>query len=90
MTHTLILIQTFCLFQYGFVFGVISLSGFIFCPFFGHFGEQIGPKCVVVLGGIAQGICCILFGQLTHIENVTLFIMLSYLLRLYLKEGKNL
>ena len=72
----------FCL-QYGFVFGVISLTGFIFCPFFGHFGEQLGPKGVVVLGGTAQGISCILFGLLAQMDNVTWFIMLSYLLRLY-------
>ena len=81
----MLLKMSFCL-QYGFVFGVISLTGFIFCPFFGHFGELIGPKSVIVLGGIAQGISCILFGHLTNIENVTLFIMLSYLLRLYFDE----
>ena len=75
-----------CLLQYGFVFGVMSLSGFIFCPIFGHIGGRIGLKHVVVIGGIAQGISCILFGYLIHIEDVTYFVVLSYLLRLYLNS----
>ena len=69
-------------FQYGFVFGIMSLAGFIFTPIFGHYGERIGPKLLAIIGGVAQGGACILFGFLTLIEDATSFLVLSYLLRL--------
>ena len=61
----------------------MSLSCFIFAPIFGHLGERIGPMLIVVIGGVSQGISCILFGYLIHIEDVTSFVVLSYLLRKY-------
>ena len=61
----------------------MSLAGFLFCPIFGHIGGRIDPKLIVVIGGIAQGISCILFGYLIHLEDVASFVVLSYILRLY-------
>jgi MFS family permease len=51
--------------QYGFVFGIVSLAGFISSPIFGKYGEKIGPKLVYNIGGFTQGIVGILFGTMS-------------------------
>ena len=68
-------------FQYGFVFGIANLAAFLVAPFFGKYGTKIGPKLLYNSGAYLQGICGLAFGFLTYIENVDLFIGLSYLLR---------
>ena len=67
--------------QYGFVFGIVHLAAFISAPIFGHIGPKLGPKLVYNVGGIAQGVVGILFGFLEYIDNVAIFLGLSYLLR---------
>ena len=68
-------------FQYGFVFGIYSLAAFISSPFFGKFGHKIGPKIVYNVGAFLQALCGILFGFLTYITNVNVFLGLAYVLR---------
>ena len=67
--------------QYGFVFGIIHLAAFISAPIFGRLGPKLGPKLVYNVGGIAQGVVGILFGFLEYVDNVAIFLGLSYLLR---------
>ena len=67
-------------FQYGFVFGVDSLFGFMFSLIFGHFGSRIGLKVLYGSGTVVSGTCGILFGCLTYIQDSRLFIGLSYIL----------
>ena len=72
--------------QYGFVFGIANLAAFLFAPIFGKFGTRIGPKLLYNSGAYLQAICGIAFGFLTYIDNVNLFIGLSYLLRYTQRE----
>lgn len=67
--------------KYGFVFGIANLAAFLFAPLFGRFGTKIGPKLLYNCGAYLQAICGIAFGFLTYIDNVNVFIGLSYLLR---------
>ena len=67
-------------FQYGLVYGVDSLFGFIFSLVFGHFGSRIGLKVLYSMGTLVSGTCGILFGCLSYIQNKRLFLGLSYLL----------
>ena len=69
------------LLQYGFVFGIANLAAFLTAPFFGRFGNAIGPKLLYNAGAYIQAVCGIAFGFLTYIEGANLFIGLSYLLR---------
>ena len=50
--------------QYGFVFGMLSLTAFIFSPIFGTYGNKLGSRTVFYLGALAQGTCGIAFGFL--------------------------
>ena len=67
--------------QYGFVFGSANLAAFIFAPIFGRIGSRIGPKILYNCGAYLQAICGISIGLLAYIDNVDVFIGLSYLLR---------
>ncbi len=70
--------------QYGFVFGISSLTAFVFAPIFAHVGGTIGPWSLFIAGCFAQSVYGITFGFLDFIEdNTTLFLGLSYLLRYY-------
>ena len=68
-------------FQYGFVFGIANLAAFLTAPFFGRYGNIIGPKILYNSGAFLQAICGIAFGFLTYVNGADLFIGLSYLLR---------
>ncbi len=68
-------------FQYGFVFGVVSLAAFIAAPTFAHFGNRMGPKLVYNVGSLTMGISGIAFGLLELIDQTAPFIGLSYFLR---------
>ena len=72
---------TFFKFQYGFVFGIFNLAAVITAPIFGKYGTRIGPKLLYGAGAIVFGVCGFLFGFLEYIDDVNLFIGLSYLLR---------
>ena len=66
----------------GFVFGVYSLAAFIFSPIFGKYGVKISPKYIYITGGLTQAVCTLAFGALHYIDNVRLFLGLSYLIRI--------
>ena len=68
--------------QYGLVFGISNLAGFIAGPFFGKFGKYFGVHWMLKIGSLIQGIAGALFGFLAYINNTNVFLSLSYLLRL--------
>ena len=55
--------------QYGFVFGIFSLTAFIFAPLFGRYGGKVGSKVLFTVGAFTQGIVGIVFGFLDFIKN---------------------
>ena len=63
------------------MFGIVNFATFLYAPIFGKFGKKHGPKLLHNSGAYLQAICGIAFGFLTYIDNVNLFIGLSYLLR---------
>ena len=67
--------------QYGFVFGIFSLTAFIFAPLFGRYGGKVGSKVLFTVGAFTQGIVGIVFGFLDFIPTATPFLTLSYILR---------
>ena len=67
--------------QYGFVFGMLSLTAFIFSPIFGTYGNKLGSRTVFYLGALAQGTCGIAFGFLQYVNSTWAFLSLSYFLR---------
>ena len=76
------------MFQYGFVFGIVSLAAFIFSPIFGRYGTAIGPKLLYNTGGFVQGIGGICFGFLDYVQDTGVFIGISYFLRLTKRKKK--
>ena len=73
------------LFQSGFVFGIVHLSGFISASLMSIFGEKFSVRTLSFLGAFLQGLSVLGFGMLEFVENVDLFLSLSYLLRLVRK-----
>ena len=73
-------------FQYGFVFGIFNLAAVISAPIFGKYGTRIGPKLLYSGGAVVLGVCGVLFGFLEYVDDVNLFIGLSYLLR-FVQKG---
>ncbi len=67
--------------QYGLVFGISNLAAFLTAPIVGRFGSQIGPKYLYNTGAFVQAIAGLSFGFLDKIENVNVFLGLSYFLR---------
>ena len=67
--------------QYGFVFGIFSLAAFLTAPLFGRYGSLVGPKVLYNAGAFVQAACGFAFGFLAYIDNVNVFLGLSYLLR---------
>ena len=67
--------------QSGFVFGVFSLAGFISSPFFGKYGGNVSPRFLYIPGSFAIAACTLVFGTLHFIDNLSLFLCLSYFLR---------
>ena len=73
------------IFQSGFVFGIVHLSGFISASLMSVFGERFSVRTMSFLGAFLQGLAVFGFGMLEFVENVDLFLSLSYLLRLVKK-----
>ena len=73
------------IFQSGFVFGIVHLSGFISASLMSIFGERFSIRTMSFLGTFFQGLTVLGFGMLEFVENVDLFLSLSYLLRLVRK-----
>ena len=67
--------------EYGFVFGVANLSLFIFSPIFGKYASKIGLETCFNIGAIMQGVSGLLFAFVPYLDNVALFLFLSYLFR---------
>ena len=67
--------------QYGFVFGILNLTAFIFSPIFGSYGSMIGSRKLFYLGSFSQGCIGIIFGLLQFVTSTWLFIIASYILR---------
>jgi len=67
--------------QYGFVFGICNIAAFFFAPIFGKFGDKIGPKRLFIIGAFTNAIFGLAFGTLQFVEDTTLYITLSYVLR---------
>ena len=67
--------------QYGFVFGMLNLTAFIFAPLFGRYGGKVGAKVLFIFGAFTQGIVGILFGFLDFVQTATPFLSLSYIFR---------
>ena len=67
--------------QYGFVFGICNIAAFFFAPIFGRFGEKIGPVVLFRIGAFTNGLFGLAFGALAFVEDTTLYITLSYVLR---------
>jgi len=67
--------------QYGFVFGIVNLASFIFAPLFGRFGDKIGAKLMYNIAGMMQGASALAFGFLSFVDNVSVFLALSYTIR---------
>ena len=70
--------------QSGFVFGVFSLAGFISSPLFGKYGGMVSPRFVYIPGAFVIAVCTLVFGALHLIDNLTVFLCLSYFLRILL------
>ena len=67
--------------QYGFVFGILNLTAFIFAPIFGRYGGKVGSKVLFNIGSFTQGMVGILFGFLYFVKTATPFLSLSYIFR---------
>ena len=67
--------------QYGFVFGILNLTAFIFAPIFGTYGSKIGSRTLFYIGSFSQGFIGLLFGLLQFVNSTWTFIVLSYILR---------
>ena len=68
--------------QYGFVFGVFELVVFIVSPIYGNFISKIGPNFMFHAGIFTTGTTCILFGMLDKIYGISVFIGLSFAIRI--------
>ncbi len=67
--------------EYGFVFGISNLAAFLTAPIVARFGSQIGAKYLYNTGAFVQAFGGFAFGFLDRIDNVNLFIGLSYFIR---------
>jgi len=67
--------------QFGAVFGIIHLSLFIFGPLVGKYLSIWGVKAIFPAGFIIDGGTFILFGMLQWVNETTMFLIFSYLIR---------
>jgi len=68
--------------QFGAVFGIIHVSLFTFGPIVGKYLSIYGVKMIYPSGFIVNGLAFVFFGLLEWVENVTWFLVLSYLIRM--------
>ena len=67
--------------QYGFVFAIPGLSVFVFSPIFAKYIPKLGAKLCLCFGYLLASFSGILFGFLPYIQEATIFIFLSLVLR---------
>ena len=68
--------------QYGFVFGIMELILFIFCPLFGNYLGVLGAKFVNCCGIFVLGVTVCLFGMLEIVRESSVFLSLSFAIRI--------
>nr|CAD7459434.1 unnamed protein product [Timema tahoe] len=73
--------------EHGLVFGIFELVSFLVSPLLGKYMDKIGPKKVLNTGIFIAGICCMLFGLLDLLTGHTIFITLSFLIRIIESMG---
>nr|CAD7591860.1 unnamed protein product [Timema genevievae] len=73
--------------EHGLVFGIFELVSFLISPLLGKYMDKIGPKKVLNTGIFIAGICCMLFGLLDLLTGHTIFITLSFLIRIIESMG---
>ena len=74
--------------QFGAVFGIIHLSLFIFGPIVGKYLSVFGVRVIYPAGFLVDGASFIFFGLLQWVDNTTMFLVLSYVIRFL--EGRSL
>ena len=67
--------------QSGLVFGMVHLSGFITSSVFSIVGHKFNPRNMALLGSFIQGLAVLIFGILVLIENKSIFLSISFILR---------
>ena len=67
--------------QYGFVFGIVQFSLFMFSIAFGKYETCIGSEYLAVGGTSLLGIASTAFAFLNYTEDLTTFLAISYALR---------
>ena len=67
--------------QSGLVFGMVHLSGFITSSAFGIAGHKFNPRNMALLGAFMQGLAVLIFGILELINEKSIFLSLSFILR---------
>eukprot|EP00095_Tigriopus_kingsejongensis_P011883 maker-scaffold410_size180147-snap-gene-0.30 protein:Tk11883 transcript:maker-scaffold410_size180147-snap-gene-0.30-mRNA-1 annotation:"mfs-type transporter c6orf192 homolog" len=75
---------------YGLVFGVFELTVFLVSPWIGQNIHRLGGKRVFNTGIFTTGFCSIFFGLLDRVENGTLFIALSFVIRIVEAVGNSM
>ena len=68
-------------FEYGFVFGVVSLSRGLLSPISGALAVKFGIKKTICVGAIVESLCGIFFAFLSVSHDVAYFIGFSCLFR---------
>ena len=67
--------------QSGLVFGMVHLSGFITSSAFGIVGHKFNPRNLALLGSFIQGLAVLTFGILELINEKSIFLSVSFILR---------
>ncbi|XP_054156691.1 MFS-type transporter SLC18B1-like [Oppia nitens] len=68
---------------YGFVFSVYALVDMIFCPICGLLIPKIGPNFMLISGVFVCGASNILFGVLDRINDLTIFTVYCFVVRIF-------
>lgn len=64
------------------MFGIAHLAALLASPIFATYASRVGAKTVFISGSLLQSLCGgILFALLDDVDDKTLFLCLSYLLR---------
>jgi MFS family permease len=73
--------------EYGLVFGIYSLIGFILSPIYGHYMKKIGVKRLYLVGIFTAGVSTIIFGALDQIPGHYAFIGAAFACRIIEAAG---
>jgi MFS family permease len=73
--------------EYGFIFGIFELVGFLTAPLYGHYMKNIGVKKLYNVGIFTAGIAVIIFGTLDQIQGHYAFISSAFTCRIIEAAG---